>query len=324
MTEAGAAFARGWSYATDLKPGVVTQDDLHRSEATVLGKAESFWVSDEMSTVIAAAAVSMPEQALRPEDLPSPQGFVWFDRPLYVTDVHGKRCGLRAASWATRPVHVVKHREKADVLADIAPLAQFNEQGIGVVWYSDTSDEEDEVNQQLRAEIEADGRSWDEYVRLSHRLSVFHLDAWPFGHSFNFVPPWYDVVPVETPTQAAANSRRLLAAFLTLQGQRLAHVHHEPTPRHLRRRMERDGTLDPTKEVRVVTLRRFRERGVEDKGEEGHPSIEWSHQWMVSGHWRNQWVPSINDHRLTWIAPYVKGPEDRPLLVKDTVFKLAR
>lgn len=30
------------------------------------------------------------------------------------------------------------------------------------------------------------------------------------------------------------------------------------------------------------------------------------------------------EHRLRYILPYVKGPDDKPVVVKDTVFALRR
>lgn len=309
-TEVGRAFAKGWAEAP--KAGGAGEDDLAGTQAYILGRAESFWVSDEMATLVQVSAASMPRQDLRMEDLPHPYGFIWFDRPLWITDVRGKRVGLRAVSWAEREIAWrVRGEDRLATLVDPTML-----QGISLCWYSDVTDDEDEVNADLRADLEGKGGSWADYVRLSHRLSTFHVDAWPYGTSF--APPDLEA------QEGVMDTRRFLAAFLALAGQRLAHVGKETAPRHLRRRLERSGTLDPTKEVSVVTLRRYRERGIEDKGEDSPEAIEWSHRWMVSGHWRNQWVPSLNDHRLTWIAPYVKGPEDRPLLVKDTVFALRR
>ena len=44
---------------------------------------------------------------------------------------------------------------------------------------------------------------------------------------------------------------------------------------------------------------------------------EYRHRWLVSGHFRNQWYRSEQTHKVIWIAPYVKGPDDAPL--KPTV-----
>lgn len=85
---------------------------------------------------------------------------------------------------------------------------------------------------------------------------------------------------------------------------------------HQTRKMAKRQDL-PTSEVKVVRLRRAR-----PKLEAGEPIggfVDWTHRWIVNGHWRNQWLPSIQAHRQQWISPYVKGPEDKPLVVKKTV-----
>lgn len=45
------------------------------------------------------------------------------------------------------------------------------------------------------------------------------------------------------------------------------------------------------------------------------------HQWLVSGHARNQWFPADGVHRLKWIGPYIKGPEGTPF--KESVRRVA-
>lgn len=69
--------------------------------------------------------------------------------------------------------------------------------------------------------------------------------------------------------------------------------------------------------------------------------VAWSHRWVVSGHWAKRRVAVRDDsgaivgsrhgvegrdwiYRRVFIAPHVKGPEDRPLVVKNTVNVLAR
>lgn len=65
--------------------------------------------------------------------------------------------------------------------------------------------------------------------------------------------------------------------------------------------------------VQVVSLRRR-----EYEAPEGDPTtraVEWSCQWLVSGHWRAQYYPSTGQHRPKWIYPHTKGPADKPLKV---------
>ena len=58
-------------------------------------------------------------------------------------------------------------------------------------------------------------------------------------------------------------------------------------------------------------------------GEDGG-QVEWSMRWMVGletgGFWRKQPVgPGRSERKLTWINPYMKGPDDKPLVIRPTV-----
>lgn len=106
-------------------------------------------------------------------------------------------------------------------------------------------------------------------------------------------------------------------AFLLLAPQKIALKTARPGARQLRRQGRRRGHDG---EVTVVTLRTPENRL---SSSDEHP-IDWDHRWPVLGHWRNQWYPSVQDHKLIWIFPYIKGPEDKPLVIKHRVFKLIR
>lgn len=116
--------------------------------------------------------------------------------------------------------------------------------------------------------------------------------------------------------------RRIMAAFSYLLTQRLlTDVRREAMPRGVVRRCAREGLPS---DVRVV---RLRELVAEATGRSDHdgPGIEYSHRWIVSGHWRNQPSgPGRTQRHLTWVSPHVKGPADKPLIVKETVKALVR
>jgi len=88
--------------------------------------------------------------------------------------------------------------------------------------------------------------------------------------------------------------------------------------RHHRRQLERAGEprekIEET--VNVVKLRREIKERTEKAALQPTSSIEWKHQWWVSGHFRAQWYPHEEAHRVIWIAPYLKGPSDMPILEK--------
>lgn len=74
--------------------------------------------------------------------------------------------------------------------------------------------------------------------------------------------------------------------------------------------------------VKVIQLRRL--EPVAASTEPAERTVEWTHRWIVSGHWRNQYLPSCGLQRQQWIDPHVKGPDDLPLVVKPTVYNVAR
>ncbi len=91
------------------------------------------------------------------------------------------------------------------------------------------------------------------------------------------------------------------------------------TPERLPRNFVRRGYAKQTEgNVNVVHLRRrvpaFDREGDRDR------SIDWSHRWVVRGHWRNQWHPNSKRYAPVWVMPHVKGPEDKPLIVKQTQY----
>jgi len=95
-------------------------------------------------------------------------------------------------------------------------------------------------------------------------------------------------------------------------------VASEPTKitRNVRRQFKREGWNDPNLLTNVVTLRRSVHNGSNSGNTE---PLERHNRWWVSGHIRAQWYPSLKAHKLIWIAPHIKGPEDKPVKKKTYV-----
>jgi hypothetical protein len=126
---------------------------------------------------------------------------------------------------------------------------------------------------------------------------------------------------LDEPVERGAKAYKTLAAlrcFWALCGQRIASKRRENAPRSSARRALRLD--DHVPEIVVVTLRR---PAGNRETSDGPGFVEWSHRWIVGGHWRNQYLPSQQRHEPRWIAPYVKGPDDKPL-VTDRVYQLVR
>lgn len=67
-----------------------------------------------------------------------------------------------------------------------------------------------------------------------------------------------------------------------------------------------------TASVNVVRLRSGVQEAVDI--ERGNHGPQWKGRWLVRGHYRAQWYPSTATHRVIWIAPYLKGPDDAPMV----------
>jgi hypothetical protein len=91
----------------------------------------------------------------------------------------------------------------------------------------------------------------------------------------------------------------------------------EPPKSFLKAARRHDLPLQP---VTVVGLRSAAHRGTEGG------QVDWSHRWLVRGHWRNQKCKEDGEWttRLVWIHPHVKGPEGKPLLIREHVYSLTR
>lgn len=142
------------------------------------------------------------------------------------------------------------------------------------------------------------------------------LAFWPVGGSTWRLREPLDHCDEEGSRECASvlEDRRRIAAFWTLiQQEKVVETERRPLSPKAAKRLERAGM--PVSDIRIARLRRARREG--SSSDAGDAS--YSHRFVVSGHWRNQWLPSRKAHRLQWIAPYVKGPEDKPLVIKETV-----
>lgn len=136
-------------------------------------------------------------------------------------------------------------------------------------------------------------------------LIPYHYMDWWFGETPSGAAGRFKAEMIEQKHETFST----VAAMLAFLQQRILIAPEQRADRPARRRLEREGWQhEPL--IRVVELRRKQVHSAQS-GE--HEAVEWSHQWIVSGHWRQQWYPSLNANQPRWIMPYVKGPEDKPI-----------
>jgi hypothetical protein len=126
--------------------------------------------------------------------------------------------------------------------------------------------------------------------------------------------------------QEFTNVNRVLHAFFLLLGQTVTASQSVIPSRPHRRRAQRAGL---PQQVTVISL-----RNIVTERKEGESLVEWSHRWVVRPFWR--WQVCGPDHQLAqeiepgkwrariWIAPFIKGPADKPLIISDKVYSVHR
>jgi hypothetical protein len=251
-------------------------------------RAELYWVSPEMTEVISTLAPSIPDCLPQP---PVPEAFVMFAKSVPGTDAEtGDTIFTSAFLWGTVNMFRIGPCIAAETYAwrDLVHV------------YRDMS-----------PQYQADFR--DIYP---NRLMPTGGSEWPLdSQTSDFSRLQADDDLMHT---SMLEDRRLLATFWALASQRIVvETRERPYSRQVARQAAREGHILP--EVRVIRLREPATRG---RG--AGSDVEWSHRWVVGRHWRNQWYPASGQHRPKLIEAYVKGPEDKPLKVRETVRALVR
>jgi hypothetical protein len=113
-------------------------------------------------------------------------------------------------------------------------------------------------------------------------------------------------------------SSRFLYAFWRLCEQQIATV-DATAPNHSAQVVAARAGVSP--DVRVVALRRVRSPARSEGEAEAH---QWQHHWMVRMHKVRQWYPSLQQHKVLYRGPLIKGDRDKPLLGGDVVRGLVR
>ncbi len=246
-------------------------------EVSALLLDELFYVADGMYKLAQAAAKSLPEFTLLPEDVPSDFGFAYLAPGSHATG--GSLCPIAAVEWWAVG------------------------RGVRLNFYCDT--------ETMISHMTARGKCTPEQANYQRstmgRLSPMQAEALI---NFGFEP--LDHVAI-----ADEQFIRTIRAMWLLMQQPLADATEVQPDRAARKRLARAGREPAT--VRVVELRRPK-----GSSEPGHTDREYHHQWIVRGHWRQQWHPKRQVHRPVWIAPHIKGPEGAPLIGGEKVYTLKR
>jgi hypothetical protein len=268
-----------------------TMLDAERARAWIeegFRESELFWVSTEMTQLVTTMYPTVPDCIPEP---PCPNGFVVFARSIPGLDAEsGGQIYTTAYLWRTV----------------VNPVA--------TCWGIETYAWRDLIHP---------WRMMDQEQREAYR-TVMPLRLHPTGGSewpVSSMTSDFSQLPATNAQMEASmlEDRRVLATFWALCSQKISIEETWRPDRNIQRRAKREGWKS-IPQVRVIRLREPTTRSEHGAGRE----VEWSHRWIVGSHWRNQWYPTSGQHRPKLIESYVKGPEDKPLVVRETVKALVR
>lgn len=256
-------------------------------ERSWLRKADTYyWASDIVNAVRHSSMTLPPDTALSFDRFPHGYaGWFWLERPVVLAPLEA----FQGMLWTVHDIENGKHR-----VLSVTSYAQKD----GYLQSINTAhcDEGRELS-----EVESDALSGAD-ISVGEKLAGNHgLDGIKIGEG-----------------KSAAGLLRMLIAQILWIEQQIVVAPREQAVRATRRRLPQVTDHG----IKVVRLRRAVSRPPESSRMD---AVEWSCQWVVRGHWRQQYYPKTGERSPIWIMPYVKGPEDAPLKTPSpTVFAVTR
>lgn len=298
---------------------------LERSVSLAL----AYRVTDDMSLLVQHAASKLDETDVFSPDLaPSEAGIVFFERPLPIRDVRGRILLMHWLVWGKIRVEISGRHHV----------------GVAGYWFNDHQLAPDVIAKEL---LDKYGDSmWRDGGRWGFIGADIFRSGDPVGGEFEDVPDAQRAIILAQGDEPVpfTNTMRYVHALWMLLGQTVTTTQDEWVRKTAFKRAQQLGLPG---RVTVIRLRRS-----EGNRHEGESLINWSHRWLVRGHPRwQQYGPQVSDHdhvlgpvmvvnghstkycqvsgcehyvARIWIAPYVKGPDGKPLKFTEHVYDLAR
>lgn len=283
--------------------------------ANMLNITPLYHVTESMAAVSRHAAEKLEEDQLwLPDNWPSLEGLIFFEKPLLLVDIWNRPVSIGAMLWYSTLNPTTKRP------------------GVSTVLFADADDERDYYNRAL----DVDRPGWRSDIG---RFQVFESSWMPYGVTVgtwetdyavdtvqdyqrsNRVPTKLDpdsAPPVPFGTPITTNLGRICYAIFELMGQKIGHT-EEYTDRRLARRNR--NKKRPPAVVTVIQLRRREQYGYHEEC-----TGTWlTYQSITRGHWRWQpYGPNRSQVKRIYIHPYVRGPENAPFFQPKRVATLAR
>ncbi len=285
-------------------PEVIREMKSWRVDRKLLEAASPFaWSADVIKAVLEAGKSIPLDTELNVWNLTTSVAWWYFEEPLPFQTVHEEHLGVRALCFGCLP------RKEPGTF------------GLPVCCWID------EDNLQLAARYKSRVMPSQTFEWSSEHLTLGglleetlkeHRKIYGPGGHHHHDPQ----VGERAFMEATEGCARFILAGLAWLNQKVVAQTHEHIERHRGKEFARLTLRERPTSIKVVQLRRVERAPSEGEG----AGREYSCQWIVGGHWRNQaYGHKMAERRLTWINPYIKGPDDKPLKVAPaTVYEVSR
>jgi hypothetical protein len=271
-----------------------------------LARAETFYVVDEFVQLALGASRQLPDDdsgfdpaATR---LPAEAGFLYLQRPITMLDTNSETCNIYAMQWTQTVLH-----------DDLEDGGKRERPGIFLTLYTSKRDPK------IKAAVERkDGKVALQFSGTDFIL--FHMHAILTGEKIHEFSEAEQAALAEAASVVKDSSKefvRFVYSLFQIMDQTL-HLRSTLDPTRAQRRRWKKRPPEP---IAIIRLRRAEYAHIAPHEEGG--TVEWTHQWLVRGHWRTL-KRDTPEQRVVYVSPHVKGPPDKPLIVKDHVNVLNR
>ena len=274
-----------WAAEEAPKYSILTRQMLYRGD--------TIYITRDMEHLLLQAAHDLPDDVTCDvRQVLTPIGFLYLADSIEGQDTNEELITFRALGWSVEPVMDRDNPGHTKLC-------------VHTFWFSD-----DQMN-----------LNHEKFRNASRRNNVW-IPNLLLAHYY----PIYDAERL-TPEDMLGDARaeltkacvKLFWAFQLLSQQKIVSTQRMNPPRSTRRR--HGAPKEGWRYISLITLRR---KSAKKDGDE-EKKIDWTHRWVVEGHWRKQWYPKLGIHQWKYIHEYVKGPEDKPLWVRERrVFNFRR
>jgi hypothetical protein len=266
----------------DVPADMLSGLDLENEEKCLAGAEPYLWATDPTRACVAVAG-SIPDDAPFDHNVLQPAVWWYFEEPL--------RVQTTIQSQFVKALNVARSDQYVRVAA----------------WV------EDQIAGSARMTVPTQVFTWantDDIAGMKVRLRADYAQVY-HDEDARYKGP---LLGADLFIDAAVFFARFIMAATAWLDQKILVQEGAHVERHRRKDFTRATRRVP--QLRVVHLRKV----------EREPSVvsgagrEWTCQWTVGGHWRQQPCGvKHGDRKLTWVHPYVKGPADKPLRVTPKI-----